>query len=91
MAKNLRAKIPPSDLLTVYDVNTSATKQFAEELGIVASNTDAPGKGTGIHLANDPREVAEKSVSTPISFSPFRSTYDHFCDDNYNFLNQSMI
>lgn len=61
MAKNLRAKIPPSDLLTVYDVNTSATKQFAEELGIVASNTDAPGKGTGIHLANDPREVAEKS------------------------------
>ena len=63
MAKNLRARIPTSDLLTVYDVNSSATKQFAQEVGVAASSTDAPAKGTGIHIAQGPREVVEKSVS----------------------------
>ena len=63
MAKNLRAKIPTSDLLSIHDVNEAATKKFAEEVGIAASNTSAPEKGTGIHIAKDPREVAELSVS----------------------------
>jgi len=61
MAKNLRTKIPASDLLTIYDVNSSATAKFVEEVGVAASSTDAPEKGTGIQIATGPRGVAEKS------------------------------
>lgn len=52
MAKNLRAKIDPSDTLIVHDVNQEAVKSFMSEHG--ESNTQA---------ASDVREVAEKSVS----------------------------
>ena len=80
MAKNLRAKIPSSDLLAIFDVNTPVTKKFVEEVGIAASSTDAPEKGTGILVAKDPREVAEKSVSkfleTHHSLLPVQSNDD---------------
>lgn len=56
MAKNLRAKLPASDILTVYDVNTSALDKLKSE-----SSSD------NLHIAASPREVAHKSVS----FSPF--------------------
>lgn len=75
MAKNLRAKIPASDLLSIHDVNEATTKRFAEEVGIAASNTSAPEKGTGIHIAKDPREVAEQSVSLfAVAMNEFTST-----------------
>lgn len=60
MAKNLRAKIPDSDTLIVCDVNKEAAKKFADEVGVAASGT---GKGLGVEIANNSREVAEKSVS----------------------------
>jgi hypothetical protein len=60
MAKNLRAKIPEADTLIICDTNPKATEKFVEEAGIATSST---GKGTGIHIAEDPREVAQKSVS----------------------------
>lgn len=63
MAKNLRAKIPATDSLVIYDLNTDATRRLAEEVGIAASSAGVPGKGTGIEVAESPREVAEKSVS----------------------------
>lgn len=50
MAKNLRAKIPKEDTLTVFDVNTASTKRLTDE-------TDA-----NIHVASSPKEVAEMSV-----------------------------
>lgn len=50
MAKNLRAKIPASDVLIVYDRNTEATAKFVQEIG------------AGIEVANSPRGVAERSV-----------------------------
>ncbi len=59
MAKNLRAKIPSSDVLIVYDRNTEATAKFVQEVG------------AGIEVANSPRGVAERSVcplSTPVPF-----------------------
>jgi hypothetical protein len=62
MAKNLRAKIPETDTLIVCDTNSHATKKFVEEAGIAVSSTIAPGKGTGIHIAEDPKEVAQKAV-----------------------------
>lgn len=69
MAKNLRAKIPETDTLIIYDTNSKATEKFVEEVGIATSSTNAPGKGTGIHVAEDPREVAQKSVSLSHSSS----------------------
>lgn len=60
MAKNLRAKIPEEDTLTVFDVNTASTKRLTEE-------SDAK-----IHVASSPKEVAEMSVRDwPFLCSPF--------------------
>ena len=70
MAKNLRAKLPPTDTLYIHDLNTSATKAFTEEVGVAASSTGAGNKGTGIHIADNPREVAENSVSLPQRMRP---------------------
>jgi 3-hydroxyisobutyrate/3-hydroxypropionate dehydrogenase len=53
MAKNLRAKIPESDTLTIFDVNTASVEAFSKE-AIPAA---------GVVVAKSPREVAEKSVS----------------------------
>ena len=63
MAKNLRAKIPETDTLIICDANPKVTEKFVEEVGIATSSTNAPGKGTGIHIAENPKEVAQKSVS----------------------------
>lgn len=63
MAKNLRAKIPPTDTLVIHDRNTEATSKFVQEIGMAASSPDAEGKGMGIEVVNSPRAVAEKAVS----------------------------
>jgi hypothetical protein len=51
MAKNLRAKIPKGDSLTVFDLNKTALDRFVEEA--------TEGKVT---VAKEPREVVENSV-----------------------------
>ncbi len=56
MAQNLRAKIPGSDTLVIYDQKHEATRKFVEELD------GAGGKRTGVEIAESSREVAEKSV-----------------------------
>ncbi|KAI9836631.1 MAG: hypothetical protein M1819_001265 [Sarea resinae] len=61
MAKNLRAKIPAEDTLTIYDLNADTTSRFVKEVGIAASSAGVSGKGTAIEVAESPREVAEKS------------------------------
>lgn len=52
MAKNLRAKIPEGDTLTVFDVNTASTEKLKSESG-----------SSKLEIAKSPKEVAEKSVS----------------------------
>lgn len=52
MAKNLRAKIPEGDTMTIFDVNTSSTEKLKSEAG-----------SSKLEIAKSPREVAEKSVS----------------------------
>jgi len=52
MAKNLRAKIPEADTLTVFDVNQSSLEQFLKEA--------VPSK---VVVAGSPREVVENAVS----------------------------
>jgi hypothetical protein len=79
MAKNLRAKIPETDTLIVCDTNPHATKKFAEEVGIVVSSTNTPGKGTGIHIAENPKEVAHKAVRHSPSSQSVATCSDEFC------------
>ena len=54
MARNLRAKIAESDTMIIHDVNPAVTKKLAEEVGNVS-------------IAQNVREVAEKSVRSSIS------------------------
>ncbi|ETI21112.1 3-hydroxyisobutyrate dehydrogenase [Cladophialophora carrionii CBS 160.54] len=50
MAKNLRAKIPEGDMLTIFDLNKASLEQFTQEA--------TPSR---VVVAKSPREVAEKS------------------------------
>ena len=60
MAKNLRAKVPAEDTLFIHDVNTAATQKFLEE------------NPTGVRVAENVREIAEKAVrSTPSCSIPY--------------------
>lgn len=54
MAKNLRAKIPEGDSMTVFDVNTAAVERFVKE-----------AEPSNVTVAKAPREVVENSVRTP--------------------------
>ena len=53
MAKNLRAKIPEADTMTVFDVNAASLEKFSQE-----------ASPSGVIIAKSPREVAENAVST---------------------------
>jgi 3-hydroxyisobutyrate dehydrogenase len=63
MAKNLRAKIPASDTLIVRDINEDAMKRFATEAREAARSNGAGADEGLVELAENAREVAEKSVS----------------------------
>jgi 3-hydroxyisobutyrate dehydrogenase len=63
MAKNLRAKIPASDTLIVRDVNEEAAKRFVAEAQEAARNNGAGANEGRVEIAENAREVAEKSVS----------------------------
>jgi len=51
MASNLRTKLPEGDMLYVYDINESATKEFRQKFS------------TGVEVAANVEEVVEHSVS----------------------------
>jgi len=57
MARNLQAKLPSSDTLRVYDINTESAKRFADE-------TKALGSGAAVEVADSVRSAAEPSETT---------------------------
>lgn len=61
MAKNLRAKLPSTDKLYVYDVNTTSTARFSKECD------------KHVEVASSAREAAERSVSCA-SYMPFKAS-----------------
>lgn len=69
MALNLRAKISEVDKFVIYDRNTDATAEFADEVRMMASSRGMTGNGIEIEIVNSPREVAENSVrkTSPLS------------------------
>lgn len=56
MAKNLRTKIPKTDMMMVIDVNKAASERFVKELSQF-----------NIVVAGSAREIAEKSVSSRLT------------------------
>jgi len=58
MASNLRAKIDKSDTLVIHDVNAEITAKFVKE-------------NPGAEVAQNVREVAEKSVCTSLPSALF--------------------
>ena len=52
MARNLRAKIPEEDTMTIFDVNSASTEKLLSELPALK-----------LSVAKSPQEVAHKSVS----------------------------
>jgi hypothetical protein len=59
MARNLQAKLPSSDTLKIYDINSESVQRFANE-------TKALSKGASVQVASTVREAAEDSVSLPL-------------------------
>ena len=55
IAKNLRAKVPATDTLIIYDLNTDVTQKFVEA-----------HDGKGVEIASSPREVADNSVCSAV-------------------------
>ena len=70
MAKNLVAKMEPTDKLIVYDRNTDSTSKFQHEVGVAASSTDAGDQATNVEVASSVREAAEMSVRASSELSP---------------------
>lgn len=58
MARNLQAKLPSTDTLRVYDINSESVNKFANE-------TKALSGGAVVEVASSVREAAEDSVSFP--------------------------
>jgi ornithine cyclodeaminase/alanine dehydrogenase-like protein (mu-crystallin family) len=56
MAKNLQAKLPPSDTLRIYDINAESVNKFASE-------AKASSGGAVVQIASSVHEAAEDSVS----------------------------
>jgi hypothetical protein len=67
MAKNLRAKIPASDTLIIRDVNKDAMTRFVEESQEIARSSGAGAEVGQVEVAENAREVAEKSVRICLS------------------------
>lgn len=66
MAKNLRAKLPKEDTLVIHDINTAALSKFKQESG-----------SQSVHVAENVREVAEKSVRRVFSRHTLHSRDEH--------------
>ena len=61
MAKNLQAKLPSTDTLHVYDINTASAEKFMSE-------TKASSSGASVKIASTVREAAENSVRLHTKF-----------------------
>lgn len=74
MAKNLQKKLPSTDTLRIYDINTESVNKFVAE-------TKAVGGGATVDIASSIREASENSVSLNPIFYYFllaTSLYDEF-------------
>ncbi|CAI7654407.1 uncharacterized protein N7487_001934 [Penicillium crustosum] len=78
MAKNLRAKIPASDTLIVRDVNEDIMKRFVAEAQETAQSNGAGANEGQVEIAQNAREVAEKSIVMVTSLPESQHVIDVF-------------
>lgn len=65
MARNLQAKLPSSDTIRIFDINSEIVKRFSDE-------TKALSSGAAVEVADSVRGASEDSVScSKSSFPPF--------------------
>ena len=57
MARNLQAKLPSTDTLKIFDINSEMVERFAKE-------TKALDSGAAVEIASSVREAAEDSVGS---------------------------
>jgi len=67
MARNLQAKLPSTDTIRVYDINTASAEKFVTE-------TKALSAGAAVEIATSVREAAENSVGLHSSCYALRPT-----------------
>jgi len=70
MARNLQAKLPSTDTIRVYDINTEAVERFVTE-------TKGLSGGASVTAASTVQEAAEDSVRSPNPFLHL-PLYDEF-------------
>jgi len=73
MARNLQAKLPSSDTIRAYDINTESTRRFVD-------NTKGLGTGAAVEAASSVRDAAENSVCRPKPYPGILSLYS-LCDE----------
>ena len=56
MAKNLQAKLPPSDSVSLYDINKDATRKLADEM------RESQAGGASVRLAESAQDAARDAV-----------------------------
>ena len=71
MAMNLRAKLPPTDNLFIYDKNTETSSKFLQEYGDLKAGAGSAQTGRSIEIAPSARAVAEKSVCDDALFQSY--------------------
>ncbi|RDW69340.1 hypothetical protein BP6252_08360 [Coleophoma cylindrospora] len=57
MAKNLQKKLPSTDTIRIYDINTAAIQKFVDE-------TKATGSGAAVEVAGSIRDASENAETT---------------------------
>lgn len=67
MAMNLGNKMPDSHKLVILDINDIAMERFVEEAKRMGTSNGAVVDSRKVEMANNPNEVAEKSVSIQMS------------------------
>lgn len=72
MARNLQAKLPASDTIKVYDINTAMVERFTND-------TKALTSGASVEAAGSVRDAAEDSVRC-LYFTPSVTTHS-LCDE----------
>jgi 3-hydroxyisobutyrate dehydrogenase len=72
MARNLQSKLPPSDTIRVFDINTAAAEKLVQEM-----RTQQAG-GAAAHVASSAGDAAREAVRS-ISYLPLCSPSPGSC------------
>jgi len=85
MAKNLQAKLPPSDTIRLFDINTDAMEKLVREM------KSSQAGGATVEMAPSAHDAARDAVSSPYQKHTAPAPSIPFCMMRNLFVTQSMI